>query len=171
MRYFRPLLAALPLLVAATAASAEDLNATATVQVVDPIGIVAGPDLYFGAFLLTPSLATNDFIRVRADGGVAYSNVGNLQPMASYPPHRAAFTVTGAPNFYVTAGLTPQNTSMGPGLTLENILHDEDLGTLFLMEADGEVTYYVGGTMRVTQASNVTPGTHSTTFVLTVEYQ
>lgn len=146
----------------------------ASVQVIVPMSIERQVDLEFGAFSIGSTLNNNDNIQIQsASDTPIYSDPTAFVPLSAIVRHRARFLVTGDPNFLVL--VSPQVgtvtlTGGGGGLTLLNLLPDGAHGNPHFVSGGSEI-YYVGGTLNVSNASAVTPGTYSGQFTVTAQYQ
>lgn len=149
-------------------------GAAASVEVVEPLEIESESDLYFGAFIKGPTFASGNRIIVEGTTGDR-STPGTLNSfhfLASYPHYRAMFRVSGVPNHEINIYYpTPANNDLGPGMELQNInVHNAYSDPHSLPAGNGEELIPFGGTLKVTDAGNVQPGTYSAVFTVTVQY-
>jgi hypothetical protein len=151
-----------------TAATAADVNGTATALVIEPLSIIENSALDFGTVAGGPSL---DAIVMTA-GGVRTVTGTSARIIPVGPGAAGNFTITGEPNqayvLSISASATLGN-GAGDSMTVDTFTDNAPSP----LDAGGSDTLLVGGTLRI--GANQAGGTYSTTtggapYLVTVNY-
>lgn len=151
------------MVMAASAANAASVSATATAEILQQVQIAKTADLNFGS--IVPDSAASANVIVDPDG-TNTRNCGGLTCADDALVSSAAFNVTGATGLTAVISLSSLATIDDGGNSMNISLSQSDATLLMTGSA---VPTYVGGTLTV--PANQAPGTYSGSFDVTAEYQ